>query len=413
MVSPNPTPGQVCARHIHKTLDITAADFPNGVSIAMFPNLYQPGFITSEAAKLLPAAGLGPCAIEGSFRLKAPTDSVADQNHLLATAGDVSAAIAMVPFADEAGAIKQGFEITPVAAAQVMDYTVQNVTPAKCTPVFRILTKVAGGNWGVVKDITLAENADASGTCVIPMNSTHIAFTNTSTSGKDVSWKLTLGLPNSCIHAGAGTTLAPAFEEFLLDNDIEYGRVISMSLLATNTSSSLHNGGTINAARVPHKFDPFVNVVPSMAGLPDNRRYQGDAEFGAYCFWLPGQEDEFELDGVSEKRRSLADAEYLFTRLEGWPAGASFRLQFDWVVEFYTPNQLYEKVLTPPMTDQFRQFYYQLLLTPCAMCNPSHSDLLKGLLAKGISTVKSGADFYDQHKALIHGALEMLAAALA
>lgn len=412
-VAPNPTPGQVCARHIHKSLDIKQSDYPDGVSIAMFPNLFLPGFITSKAAQLLPAAGLGVCAVSGSFRLKQPIGTAADQQHLIAEAGSSMAPMQLLVTPDSALLNYLAMEVTPNIAGQVVNYEIQNVTPGKCTPQFIILTKTVAGAWGSVKTENLAENASAAGSFTLAANSTHIAFTNANTGGKEPCWKLTLGLPLSQIHAGAGQSLAPAFEEFILENDIESGRVMSMSLLATNTSSALSDGGTINVGRVPHNFDPFRDPVGAMAGLPDNRRYQGAAKTGGYCFWIPGQEDEFQLDGVSEKHRSLAEAEYVFIRIDSWPEGASFRLQFDWVVEFYTPNQLYEKVLTPPLTDQFRQFYYQLLLTPCAMCNPSHAEVLKDLLARGLSTVKSGVDFYDEHKGLIHGAFELLAAALA
>lgn len=54
--SPNSTPSQVSVRKIRKTFVVKSSDanFGDGFTVAMFPDLFTPGYITSKATVLIP-----------------------------------------------------------------------------------------------------------------------------------------------------------------------------------------------------------------------------------------------------------------------------------------------------------------------------------------------------------------------
>jgi hypothetical protein len=135
------------------------------------------------------------------------------------------------------------------------------------------------------------------------------------------------------------------------------------------------------------------------------------ASEGAFVTWMPSQFDEFEVDTLANKHLQLKDAEYIIIKVAGWnpPAGttASFRLQFDWIIEFYTPNQLFEKVITPPNTPEFEALYHLLLSMDAATCNPGHLDQLRSLIGSGLNGLSSGLEFYGKHRELINGIISL------
>jgi hypothetical protein len=209
-----------------------------------------------------------------------------------------------------------------------------------------------------------------------------------------------LSMSEALFTGAAFTALGTAFEQQIHDQNIQWGKVQSMSCLVQNTSADIYKSGNISAGRVPHKFNIFGNVTSNMAALPRNRVYQGPAANGAYAFWVPSQDDEYAIDQLDHKLAAYKESNYLLFKIDGWLDGSALRVQFDWIVEFYTPNQLFEKELCPPMTDEFRMLLFFVLSADAAMCNPEHSKILSALFSRGKGYFDAAKSHYTKHKAL-------------
>ncbi len=91
-------------------------------------------------------------------------------------------------------------------------------------------------------------------------------------------------------------------------------------------------------------------------------------------------------------------SEFLVVEIPNWVAGATARLEFTWSVEFYTPNQNYEKILTPPRSPDWNAVYYALLCCDAAHCNPEHENYAVEFVSKVKKAVQSAAAWYDKHQ---------------
>lgn len=419
IVCPSNYPSQVCSRHIHRVVDISSATHPNGFTVVMSPDLFNPGFISNPVAVTAPTVvgtnynidmeiyGAKSILSDGDVDVY---DGISDYRITEHSAdGTVLKGSAKVVPSLSVAPDKLGFRASPGHIA----YTAQLKYGGPCTLVF--YTDVAGA-WVELTFKPCGKGVVGGGSFVLPAGTTWLAFGLRDTDGSSV---VSLGMNGSTnqIEFGAYESIAPAFEKFTIDHGITHGRVVSMSVLATNTSPEIANGGNINAGRVPSTFDPVHhNIASQISVLPSNRRYQGPAAKGAFVSWMPAQFDEFEIDSLVSKAHQLAEADYLLVQVRDWspPAGttASFRVQFDWVIEFYTPNQLFEKVITPVMDPSFTHLYHALLSMDAATCNPGHLDLLKKLVAKSVSGLRSGIKFYGENQKVIDGALLLLSKAL-
>lgn len=416
-VSPSNYPVQVCSRHIHRVVDVSSATaaYANGFTVIMNPNLYAPGYISAPAAVVAPAvASMVSFNADINNDLKSLVGDVQKtKGTVIDTLGDTTH-ITLHSIADSAGLSLVGMDLAPGIHAMRMSVHVKSGGPIH----WESWMKTAGGAWFQAAALSTHmgeyETADLQWTS--PANCDALAFrsTGTTVSGE---YKLSIVFVASQVIGNTGQTFSPAFPKFVVDNQVTHARVVSMSILATNTSPEIADGGNVNAGRVPKSFSPNTNVASELAALPRNRRYQGKAKDGAYVTWMPSQFDEFEIDTVTNKHEQLRDAEYLIVEVSGWnpPAGstASFRLQFDWIIEFYTPNQLFEKRLTPPSTPTFQALYHSILSMDAATCNPGHLDQLKNLISSGISGFNRGMDFYHENEKVIHGVLSLLATMLA
>lgn len=410
--SPNSTPSQVSVRKIRKTFVVKSSDanFGDGFTVAMFPDLFTPGYITSKATVLIPDPpsvvqihaycyweDAGPSMQSGTVAVKA--------------SGNPRSVSSLVEITDAALVKRLGFNLTPLAATSYTNYMENN----KSMPVtIHTMYKVAGGNWTILTtdNIGAGETLPIKGN--LPANTDAIAYVPV-TSGQNTKGghiNCNLVLQNGQYSSLGSIPLSNAFEPFVIDNGILTGRVISMSLLVRNTSPEIANGGNICAGRVPCRFNPISNVFQEMSVLPENRRYQGPAATGAYASWMPSQFDEFEIDNIENKRETYLQSEYIIIQINGWapPVGtvASASIECEWCCEFFTPNQVFEKVLTPPRSEEFEVLFHILLSMPAATCNPEHGKLLKELLRKGGESVKSGLQYYDKNKATINTVLSLM-----
>jgi len=407
VISPASFPSQLCVRHIHKEINVNSQDQPTGFRAVMRPDLFAPGYISSAVTLFVPAAGPGPIDMVGQMGSLSEGGDIDEGFARVSDNTLVSVVSELVQILDLAATPHQGLNITSAGIPTIaIDVVKRSLSPAN----LNIWTKAAG-NWILVATLPLITSRTVSLVGNLVAGATAIAFSvfgNT-----DVfSAKFSMGVTSAQVQSAGIASYAPAFDTFVLDNNVTVGRVISMRILVQNTSPDIANGGTINSGRVPYDFQPFgPNSVSDLSDLPQNRRYQGKAATGTNVTWMPAQYDEFEPDFISNKSEDLASAEYLYVELDGWGGGAltsSAKIHFDWIVEFYTPNQIFEKILTPPRTAEFDKLFHVLLNMPAATCNPDHLGSLGDFLKKAGEYAKRGLDFYEDHQDTIDSVLGII-----
>lgn len=405
---------QMCARVIHKTVDVDSATLPAGFTVVMRPDLTAPGFITAAAASVVPALP-GNVSLKGNLVADSLTTGVSDVRiespWYLADGEGQEKVSKLIPFTDALGVTHYGFGTSPGPAQQI---NINCHFDSNCT--IQLYYKLAGGNWTALTTDGLAgtTNGVAVTRVAYPLNAHAIVFSFLSANMTGHAHvDLSVTFPSSQITCAAVDTLAAAFPKYILDLDVTYGRVISMSVLATNTSPALVKGGNINVARVPWTHDVYGNLPEKIAILPDNRRCQGPAEKGGYAWWMPSQIDELEPNGVDAIADSYRQADFLLVNVTGWGgAGAvsSFRLQFSWLVEFYTKNQLFEKIDTPPMNERFRRLLHRLQGLKAACHNDDHWETFKSYVRSGAQLAGDMTKFLYNHQEEIETGLAILSA---
>lgn len=414
-VSPSNYPSQVCARHIHKTIDVSSATaaYASGFTVVMSPDLKQACFLSRPtAASTIPAAA-DLISLRSVLQTPAgvPGDVSKTAVEIVEPDGTLSLGRHEV-ITDSAAATRVGTKFTPAAMTMRAEYKNRCSFPHQIEPFY----KVAGGAWVSLGAVPAGIDETVVWTSNLPANSDAVAFRLIGNGGGEFTGILRYTMTVGQVVLTTTESLYPCFERFLEKNGVESGRVVSMSVLATNTSPEIANGGNINAGRVPRKFNPLENVPQQLAALPENRRYQGPAKDGAYVSWMPSQFDEFEIDSVENKRLELQQAEYIVIQVDSWspPAGttASFRLQFDLIVEFYTQDQFFEKELTPSMSPEFAALFHALLQMNAATCNPGHLALLASIVGKGINMGRRALKFYGENQKIIDPLLAKLASSL-
>ncbi len=407
IVAPNTAPAQVCARHFSRTVEVSQASYPD-LRVVMLPNLLMPGFIGGGASFLVPPAGGGPMTIAGKFH----TDGTDNTNNCGNMIGEVSyggsnpAIINGAPIADNAAVQRYAMQISPQSASFcALSFTNESNTK-DATPVVTLYGKVAGGAWVVLSPgtsvVPVAQNKSVyTSLQFAAVDYQYLAFSVTGTSGKQCSFSFSISLNSAQATGGQNLSFAPAFGSQILDLNITTGRVTAMSLLCTNTGSALVTAGTVNTGRVPSTFNVTTPYAAQLQTLPPNRQFIGPLVEGSYTTWMPSQLDEIEVDNIASLQRAYHDAEFIVLEIPDWVAGCTVKLRFDWVVEFFTPSQAYEKILTPPRSAQWEALFYALLQHPAAMCNPTHETDTNSMLDRIRQTFLSVGKFAIEHQELL------------
>jgi len=413
----------VCARRYTRTVSVSQAQYPK-LRIAMFPNLYAPGYIASQTVVNVPPAATGMVSLSG--KLKASADGPGNTTGFFAIKDIIGNHIsaAMTDLTDAANVTRKGFAGTYVSGS-TMTYVVRNNSGSKIASplidfVFATNAPAApAGAWvSAGGPSQIPEGKDLTGSITIPAGGpfTKFAMTVNGTNSKDVELDLTVNASNAQVTTAAGKTFAPSFAEQIIDEKITHGRVTHMSIFVQNTTAEIAANGSIVAARVPSNFDLSANEgdwMKTASLLPPNRHYIGPMKTGAYTFWMPEQLDEFQIDNISQKLEAYKDANYLIVEIPDWTAGATAEVTFTWIAEFYTSNQNFEKQFPPPLTNDFELAWHLISAFPAAMCNPEHDKETRSYVQKIKSAALHLYNFYSQNKAAIDSVAMAAAEALA
>jgi len=400
--TPCPNSAYVVAKRFTRVVDYALPAGQSQFSIFMSPNLSMPGFITNTGSTVFPAVSstlsytgtlscVGSTSPVGASDVKAygQFTSTTSETVLVHTVQVIDAALVAYP-----GYLLAG----PGGIAAEFACTYQNDSEQEIR--IQAVLRTPAGNWA------------GMGAVVVPAGS--IAYHNLNMAAfSGFAWrcltpnvaaqtiKVFAGFRQAQLTTTNGIDFAPAFAKQILDNDISLGRVLSLRFTATNTSNALSLGGNASCARVPPLFNPFDHVgdLPtSMSRLPPNRVYQGAASTGCSCFWMPEQLDEWTVDNVQSKIRSYSESSFLLGHLSGLPDGASFRIKFSWLVEFYTPTQLFSPSETPGWSPQWEEVMHLLVALDAATCNPDSSGMFDRFLNNGRKYLSRAKQHYSMHQ---------------
>lgn len=422
-VLPARTPAQLCPRIIRKNFVLGASniDAQGSTVIVMEPDMLTPAYILKgDVQQLGPTARLKVT----SERLTADPQGMRGVVNVLDGETGAQVLSNLIPIADSVNTIKNGLKVSCVGAS-TFDIYATAISQFQNEAVLRVWYKTNG----VWTDNGSTGFLPGMGKTTFKLNmtlnagTTALAFqlldaTNAFITAKTYSLSLDMIIGNGASEvtfasSSEGLNLFQEIPNYILDNDINDARLTSMSLLVTNTSAPLQRSGQIYAARMQRRDISDVDSIPvQIAALPDNRKYVGAAENGAYVWWMPDTLELAEPAPLAQWTANARHQEVIVVYIKGLSAASSFNCTFCWAPEFNTPNQLFEKRVTPFYTAEWEKVRYNLALLNAASCNPDHYEMFKNLVAKGYQGAKGIYDHYNDHKAIYDGLMAILLQAL-
>jgi len=218
------------------------------------------------------------------------------------------------------------------------------------------------------------------------------------------------------ITTGTYEHLFRSFNKIVVDSGIQQGRLASMAVLCTNTTAKLEKQGQIYASRCSK--DVLVRPGSMMANellrLGSQLTYSGPAEHGAYCFWMPRDARLRDVVPLRSVHDLLHMESILVIHISGVDKNAapSFKIRCNWIYDFYTPNQLFEKRPTPACNDVWDTVWTILERMPAGSCNPGHVEMFKSILKQGLDAAGGAVQHYDRNRPLYEGLFRLLTSVL-
>lgn len=187
-------------------------------------------------------------------------------------------------------------------------------------------------------------------------------------------------------------------QDILDQGDVTRYFCTAASMLTTSMADLDHCGGQITTARIRRsvlaKVATVSDLFKTITDLSDPRQsYNGRLVDGGYSWYFP---DDLSSYSSTEKigLESIEDDSVLV--VAGTMAeGGSVRIQADWVLQFYTPKQVFQKVYSPVLTDEYRIAMAALALQPAACANDWHNKIIelgKKALSRTFKYIKENPD---------------------
>lgn len=426
----NPTPlpcsatAQLATRIIRKNFTLGSSNLSadGRAAIIITPDMYSPAYIMRPGTTLIPSVP-GPFSMSGNSEIG--DDPVLGgfygfQNFRSGSGSEASWADPI--HVTLGGDTRTVFDIACVSACTVTAVLKRNSKHDAYVRV-RFFTSVAGawsaaftgvalGDYGTTVQQTIALAANTRYFGWYFENANGSPYIGNEGSSLRVEISLSYGEVGQTPQATLGGSADHLYQEipnYILDSKIESGCVNSFSVLVSNSSSQVTKQGQVYAARC--NMDVLTNwaqLESNIAALPDNRRYIGLAETGAYAWWMPDTIETAAPDTVVSYTNAVRKQEILIVYLKGLPATATFNVSFSWNVSFYTRNQLFEKIPTPPLTESWLQTFHALANLPAASCNPEHESMFRALVKKVADGAGSAYQHYERNKVLYDSLAKML-----
>jgi len=430
LVAPADAPCLVTPRVIKKTYTSTSSNVsPNGTSVVvMDPHASSPAYILTSDPHFIPSApGALSMVVEDLHSVGDGTRMTS--SHAEIEAADDSAAKVIPAPVTVAAQTYNCYPINFITNSSV-DYQISK-TKEHSGGFFVNFVSTNGAGWGtwsspMVKTQNVGDTV--TGAFTITAGDTGLGFYFTDESGtpivdhNDIHVNIRMSVANAigqrCQYFSTGS-VASLFRKVpkkLIDLGVDTIRIKSMAMLISNVAAPLNQQGEIIVARVNRDvLSRWDDLETSLSQLPSNRFYQGPAAYGGYAWWMPDNVILNNPGNLRDYSQALLKEEVLVALIKGQPVAAgasSFRIQFAWNIEFFTSNQLFEKVRTPEMSSRHASMLGRLAALPAASCNPEHENLFKSYMKKAADLAGSAYAHYGDNKVFYDSALKLLAGIL-
>lgn len=420
-IIPMQTPSACCSRMITKEFVLGVNNFTaDGSSLILVdPDLRMGVDVYSTEARNVPSAP-GPTLFNGTFLCGVPAYGAVQGPATFTSAADDSVSLAMPQESTALGGVTKGNWPMYSYGAQVFNFTITPRTPAP-NPVKLLFYTATAGSWGHTGESGIFQNATISGSFTINANSDRWGFTFADYQGnpmykKNFSYDISGTLSgDGQIASGGGVHLWRCLPGTVLDEGITDVRLSAMSVLVTNTSPDMLKSGQIYAARTDRRLlASWPTFTDQFSGLSANLRYDGEAKHGAYVFWTPREAASRNLLPVGKAYEAMRNEDSLIVYMKGvnLEQPPSFRIRVNYIFDFYTDNQLFEKRLPRTLDDSTQALLNAVAGLPCASCNPDHVELFRSLVRRGLDGAQSMGQFYQDNKELFKMLFSIVAKAV-
>lgn len=430
LVAPSDAPCLVTPRVIKKTYTSTSSNVsPEGNSvIVMDPHASSPAYILTSDPHFVPEAPGALSMVVEDLHSKGDGTRLT-LSHAEIEAADESAVKAIPSPVTVAGVTYNCYPINFITNGSI-DYQITK-TKEHSGGFFVNFVSTNGAAWGVwsspmVKTQNVSDTV--TGSFTVTAGDTGLGFFFTDESGTPIvdhndihvniraSIATTIGQRCQYYSTGAVASLFRKVPKKLIDLGVDTIRIKSMAMLISNVAAPLNQQGEIIVARVNRDvLSRWADLETSLSQLPSNRFYQGPAAYGGYAWWMPDNVILNNPGNLRDYSQALLKEEVLVALIKGQPVAAgasSFRIQFAWNIEFFTSNQLFEKVRTPEMSARHASMLGRLAALPAASCNPEHENLFKSYMKKAADLAGSAYAHYGDNKVFYDTALKLLAGIL-
>ena len=420
---PAETTRQMCSRIITKVFDVTPANLTasNSVVVVMGPNMLMPASVSRAGGTVIPSVGRDNLTAVGKLIDDVENDQRLSGLFQVTTVNGSKGDAPLVRIVDSLGEAGHGL-FWNSAGGNVDCMLEMHHTSASTSLYFNVATTTGANPWSSVVHVgPLFERESLPFAFAVPVGTLGISFYwSTDAAGlvhthDVVKYNLRMHDSAAAVTLGPDLTLFPEIPAAILDSKITDGRVVSMSVLLTNTTSDIYKQGDISIGRVLGELllRPPSEWVTAMSALPENRRHLGQASQGRYAYWIPDSIQTSEPVSRIDFGSAYRDSEYLVAVIRNLdPLHTSFRATFTWNVEFFSESQLFEKRLTPSVTQDYKELFRAVSMMPAASCNPEHEGLFRSLFQKAIGGAGAVYQHYQGNKAMYDAIAKALAAAL-
>jgi hypothetical protein len=404
--APSSTPFLASKARFVRSLDVPYASTDNGYfTVAAFPNAQNAYALSTTPAAFPPA----PVALSLTSISHAHTDLNSSYlSNAICAISDANTGVALgtAPFQDLGvlDATLSGVNGIRITTYQNTNYsfnvrlnssliTAMYLRLGRVNPDFTITYSSA---LAAYTNPTLALNNGAGVTgiaYVIQMVGNTVApITNKS----DTLFSIYANLLSAQIPAGLnGTTSFNLVASELAETGrVTHQRCTAMSMLVTNMSSALNNGGEIVIGRVPAAT--IASGVPStimttIKQLPEERYWRSGAiKDGGYSWWLPDDLASYEPTPVASPQ---IPENILVASCKIVPDGI-VRVILTYCFEFYTPVQLFARDYNFIYNAATQQIWQELSQRSAVSANAGHIALAMSIIT-GITKLLS---FYSDNK---------------
>lgn len=239
----------------------------------------------------------------------------------------------------------------------------------------------------------------------------YIAFVHVDASGAEVPAEhhikvsITMTMSSAYIpQAAGGYSLTRLVKDDLIDAaSVTNARVTAMSMLVSNMAPATHDGGLLVSGCVEqsllyeqHNVQDCVNAIMA---LPETNRWQRSIiHDGGYAYWVPN-----DLQSYEPHHPSSYDVDDNCVCAFGFMSeGGSIDVIVTFIVEWYTPVQLFERSPGPSWTPPYEVAFRTLLMSRMASHNEDHESMIKNIQARAQKALKWAWDNrYALHEILM------------